>query len=135
MFIVMPTLRREVNRQIEFIDPTGEPQVDYSLGRTCMEIPLGSATLFGGDPKKLVTRAKEQDVLTLRPKVLFKPVNRIVLVECHPQLYVNGVPVFRRIYNDGELACSPITWTVTKDTDLSKLPYLFSVYICDQFVR
>lgn len=132
-FIVSPALRREVTRQLEFIDISGEPSADYSLGRVAVELPLGEAVIFGTN--KSVSRAKDQDTLVLRPKVLVKPVNRIIHVECHPLLYTNGEPVFRRMWHDGQTAPGALIWHVTKDTDLTKLPYLFEVYIYDLHVR
>lgn len=135
MYVVMPALTREVNRQLEFLDPSGEPQADYSISRARVEIPLGAATLVGSDAKKSLTKAKEQDEIILRPKVLCRARHRVLHVECHPLLYSNGIPVFKRIYSEGDLINHAISWLVTKDTDLSTLPYLYEIYIVDQHVR
>lgn len=134
MFIVKPSLARDVQRNLTFYGVAeGEP-ADYTVENWSVTVPFYKAAVIE-EPKKQLTKAKAGDRLYLIPKSHFDVSSRIVFVEVHPVLYRHGVPQFQRIYKSGDRADCGVVWECTVDLDLKKLPYLYEIYVVNEVLR
>jgi hypothetical protein len=132
VYVTQPGLAREVQRAFEFESEEGK-QLDYSISRYTLEVPLGKAVLE--ESGKPLTNAKPGDEIELSATLVGKVKNRIVKLEVPAALYSHGVPSFKSVYRHNDAVFGTVVWRCRKPLDLRKLPFLYEVYIVDEHVR
>ena len=127
-------LCREAIRVFSFSAKYEGNDTGYMVNRHAIEIPVGRSVMVE-DRRKLLAKTKPGDRVVIEASVTSPVKGRVVHVECHPLLYKNGSPTYKRIYRHGETMFESLTWSCDIALDLEKLPWLYEIYINDEVVR
>jgi hypothetical protein len=134
MFAVQPQIRREAIQAFDVKSLVAGEQADYSVTLHTVEIPLAAGAHIES-PAVLCSKVKPGEIVLLTPKVSALVKNRIVHVEVHADLYRYGRPSFKRLWRHGETLATPVVWECFEPYQLTKLPFLYEIYIVNQHIR